>query len=93
MTGEDKTEDGGIRARQNVVHELGLFQGKLGFTKAIVLLEDGTEEFSNIHGINQIRYGKGNIKKTFGEVLATLKREFGRKNSADDNQQFPGWRN
>ncbi|NLH22208.1 MAG: nucleotide-binding protein [Methanothrix sp.] len=93
MTGEDKTEDGGMRARQNVVHELGLFQGKLGFTKAIVLLEDGTEEFSNIHGINQIRYGKGNIKETFGEVLATLKREFGRKNSADDNQQFPGWRN
>lgn len=77
MTGEDKTDEGGMRARQNVVHELGLFQGKLGFTKAIVLLEDGTEEFSNIHGINQIRYGKGNIKETFGEVLATLKREFG----------------
>ena len=77
MTGEDKTEDGSMRARQNVVHELGLFQGKLGFTKAIVLLEDGTEEFSNIHGINQIRYGQGNIKETFGEVLATLKREFG----------------
>jgi hypothetical protein len=79
MTGEDKTEDGEMRARQNVVHELGLFQGKLGFTKAIILLEDGTEEFSNIHGINQIRYGKANIKETFGEVLATLKREFGVK--------------
>jgi predicted nucleotide-binding protein len=76
MTGEDRTDEGGMRARQNVVHELGLFQGKLGFTKAIVLLEDGTEEFSNIHGINEIRYGKGNIKETFGEVLATLKREF-----------------
>lgn len=77
MTGEDRTEDGEMRARQNVVHELGLFQGRLGFTKAIVLLEEGTEEFSNIHGINQIRYGKGNIKETFGEVLATLRREFG----------------
>jgi len=29
MTGEDKIEDGEMRARQNVVHELGLFQGKL----------------------------------------------------------------
>lgn len=76
MTGEDRTEDGEMRARQNVVHELGLFQGRLGFTKAIVLLEEGTEEFSNILGINQIRYGKGNIKETFGEVLATLRREF-----------------
>jgi len=79
MTAEDKIEDGKMRARQNVVHELGLFQGKLGFTKAIVLLEEGTEEFSNIHGINQIIYGKGNIKETFGEVLATLRREFGDK--------------
>lgn len=77
MTGEDIGEDGKMRARQNVIHELGLFQGRLGFTKAVALLEEGTEEFSNLHGINQIRYGKGNIKETFGEVLATLRREFG----------------
>ena len=77
MTGEDETGGGKMRARQNVIHELGLFQGRLGFAKAIVLLEDGTEEFSNLHGVQQIRYGKGNIKETFGEVLATLRREFG----------------
>ena len=76
MTGEDETADGKLLARQNVIHEIGLFQGRLGFGKAIVLLEDGTEEFSNIHGIHQVRYSKGNIKETFGEVLATLKREF-----------------
>lgn len=77
MTGEDKMDDGTTRARQNVIHELGLFQGRLGFTKAIVLKEDGTEEFSNIHGVQQIRYSTGNIKETFGEILATLNREFG----------------
>ena len=77
LTGEDLLADGGTRARQNVVHELGLFQGKLGFTRAIALLEDGTEEFSNIHGINQIRFSKGNIREVFGEVVATLRREFG----------------
>jgi predicted nucleotide-binding protein len=77
MTGEDTMEDGTIRARQNVIHETGLFQGRLGFTKAIVLKEAGTEEFSNLHGVNQIRYSKGNIKETFGDVLAVLKREFG----------------
>ena len=76
MTGEDKDDKGNLRARQNVIHELGLFQGHLGFSRAIILLEQGTEEFSNIHGINQIRFGKSNIKETFGEVLATLKREF-----------------
>jgi len=77
MTGEDKMDDGSVRARQNVIHEIGLFQGKLGFTKAVVLKEDGTVEFSNINGVNQIRYTKGNIKETFGDVLAVLKREFG----------------
>jgi predicted nucleotide-binding protein len=77
MTGEDETTGGLTLARQNVIHEAGLFQGKLGFSKAIVLLEDGTEEFSNIAGIQQIRFAKGNIKETFGEVLAVLRREFG----------------
>lgn len=79
MTGEDETPDGNFRARQNVIHEIGLFQGKLGFNKAIVLLEEGTEEFSNIHGIEQIRFKKENIKETFGEILAVLKREFTKK--------------
>ncbi|MDO9538296.1 MAG: nucleotide-binding protein [Thermoplasmata archaeon] len=76
MTAEDQTADGQFRARQNVVHETGLFQGRLGFNRAIVLLEDGVEEFSNIHGIEQIRFSKGNIRETFGEVLAAIKREF-----------------
>jgi predicted nucleotide-binding protein len=76
LTGEDETADGELRARQNVVHETGLFQGKLGFRKAIVLFEHGAEEFSNIHGIEQIRFSKGNIRETFGDVLATIKREY-----------------
>ncbi len=77
MSAEDKDADGKLHARANVIHELGLFQGKLGFSRAIVLLEEGTEEFSNIHGIQQVRYGKGNVKETYGDVLATLRREFG----------------
>jgi len=76
LTGEDEDKEGKMHPRLNVVHELGLFQGTLGFSKAIALLEDGTEEFSNIHGIQQIRYTKGNIRETFGDVLATLRREF-----------------
>jgi len=77
LTSEDLDADGRFHARENVIHELGLFQGKLGFKKAIVLLEQGVAEFSNIHGLNQIRFSKGNIKETFGDVLATIRREFG----------------
>lgn len=76
MTGEDAQEDGGVHARQNVIHEAGLFQGRLGFSRAILLLEDGVELFSNVQGVQYISFSKGNIKETFGEVLATLRREF-----------------
>jgi predicted nucleotide-binding protein len=77
LTGEEETVDGARRARQNVIHEVGLFQGRLGFARAIVLLEDGAEEFSNIAGIHQIRFHPGRIRETFGDVLATIRREFG----------------
>jgi predicted nucleotide-binding protein len=36
MTGEDEAEGGKMRARQNVVHELGLFQGHLGFSQRLL---------------------------------------------------------
>lgn len=76
MTGEDEQSNSQIRARQNVIHEAGLFQGRLGFSRAILLLESGVEEFSNVAGVQYIPFSKGNIKECFGEVLATLRREF-----------------
>lgn len=75
MTAEDEQPDGKIRARMNVVHEAGLFQGRLGFTKAIILLEYGCEEFSNIHGLGQIRFPKNNISACFEEIRKVLERE------------------
>jgi len=75
MTGEDEQADGKLQARLNVVHEAGLFQGRLGFTKAIVLIEDGCEEFSNIQGLGQIRFLKSNIKVAFEEIREVLERE------------------
>jgi predicted nucleotide-binding protein len=76
LTGEDEHADGEIHARENVIHELGLFQGNIGFTRAIALLEEGVKEFSNILGINQIRFSKGNIREVYGDVIASIRREF-----------------
>jgi len=76
LTGEDVDKDEELHARENVIHELGLFQGHLGFNRAIAVKEDGVKEFSNIIGLNQIRFSKGNIKETYGDILATIKREF-----------------
>ncbi len=76
LTGENTDSAGLLHARENVVHETGIFQGKLGFKRAIVLLEDGCAEFSNLAGVQHIPFAKGNIRETFGDVLATIRREF-----------------
>jgi predicted nucleotide-binding protein len=75
LTAEDERADGVMQARMNVVHEAGLFQGRLGFEKAIILLEEGCEEFSNIKGLGQIRFPPGSISATFEEVRRVLERE------------------
>ncbi len=75
LTADDEHIDGTKHARQNVIHEVGLFQGRLGFHRAIVLIEEGCEEFSNIYGLTQIRFPKGNIGATFEEIRRVLERE------------------
>jgi len=63
LTAEDEQIDAKMHPRMNVVHEAGLFQGKLGFTKSIV------------HGLGQIHFPKGNIKAVFEEIRRVLERE------------------
>jgi predicted nucleotide-binding protein len=75
MTAEDEQKDGRVHARMNVIHEAGLFQGRLGFTRAIVVLEDGCEEFSNIQGLGQLRFPSGNIASVFEDIREILERE------------------
>jgi hypothetical protein len=72
MTGEDEHADRSIHARENVIHEAGLFQGRLGFGHAVILLEAGCNEFSNIHGLVQIRFPKGNVRAVFQDVRELL---------------------
>ena len=75
MTGEDEQLAGNFQPRMNVVHEAGLFQGRLGFRRAIIVLEEECEEFSNIEGLGQIRFTKGNIKEAFEDIRQLLERE------------------
>lgn len=62
------------QARMNVIHEAGLFQGKLGFEHAIILLENDCEEFTNIVGLGQIRFDKGKIDARFHEIRRHLEK-------------------
>lgn len=76
MTAEDEQADGTLQARMNVIHEAGLFQGRLGFNKAIILIEENCKEFSNITGLGQIRFPRGNIAAKFEEIRRVLEREY-----------------
>jgi predicted nucleotide-binding protein len=63
------------RARQNVIHEIGLFQGKLGFRKLVLILQKGLEEFSNVAGLQYIDFEGDRIDAAFYQLRAVLERE------------------
>ncbi len=75
LTSEDETAEGTKRARQNVIHEIGLFQGRLGFQRVVLLKQEGIEEFSNVAGLQYIAFDGANIERTLYELRRALERE------------------
>jgi predicted nucleotide-binding protein len=73
MTGDDTNADGQLVARQNVLHEIGFLQARLGLSAVCLLHEEGTELFSNIHGLVYVPFPKGTVEATFGIILRELK--------------------
>lgn len=74
LTAEDETLEGKLRARQNVIHECGLFQGRLGFDNVVLLKQSETEELSNLSGLQYIPFNGDNIEQTFYELQRKLKK-------------------
>lgn len=75
MTTDNKYADGSMHARENVIHEIGLCQAQLGPRRAIILLEEGCKDFSNMSGLHQFRFPLNNISSVFHEVRSVLERE------------------
>ncbi len=73
MTGDDLISEGEVRARENVMHEIGFFQGKYGLDKVCLLYEEGTNIPSNIHGLVYIPFPKNIIDAVFGSLSRELK--------------------
>jgi hypothetical protein len=72
MTGDDVDADGKPRARDNVLHEIGYFQGRFGLSAVCLLHEEGTNLFSNIHGLVYIPFPKGQVRAAFGALAREL---------------------
>jgi len=65
LTAEDLAEDGTRRPRQNVIHEAGLFQGRYGFDRVMLLAEEGCALLPELAGLPAIRFPHGRIDVTF----------------------------
>jgi len=73
MTGDDVANESEIRTRENVMHEIGFFQGFYGLENVILLHESGVNIPSNIHGLVYIPFAKDTIESTFGSLYRELK--------------------
>jgi predicted nucleotide-binding protein len=56
------------------VHEAGLFQGRLGFERTVLLVEKGVEFLSNLHGMQVIGFKGDDIEGTFWNLSRVLRR-------------------
>jgi predicted nucleotide-binding protein len=55
-------------ARENVIHEIGFFQGRYGVHRVCLLYEEGANKPSNIHGLVYIGFPSGLVKAGFAEL-------------------------
>ena len=72
LTKDDEITDGGMRPRQNVIHEIGFFQGKYGRNKVILLCERGVELLSNISGIMRIEFDVTHFEAVYDAIRMEL---------------------
>ena len=75
LTKDDEMADGSMRSRQNVIHEIGFFQGKYGRKNVILLCEEGVELFSNISGIVYIQFDRNHFAEVFEQLRNELNLE------------------
>ncbi len=73
MTGDDITEEGEVRARENVMHEIGYFQGRYGLKNVALLHEHGVNIPSNIQGLVYIQFPKDTAEASLGALTREIK--------------------
>ena len=73
MTGDDFTQQDEARVRENVMHEIGFFQGSYGRTFVILLYEEGVNIPTNLSGVAYIPFPKDSIESSFHVLQRELK--------------------
>ena len=73
MTGDDFANEDESRVRENVMHEIGFFQGRYGRNFVILLHEEGVNVPTNLAGVAYIPFPKGNVEAGFHVLQRELK--------------------
>lgn len=62
MSGDDITKEDETRVRENVMHEIGFFQGRYGRKAVVLLHEEGVNVPTNLSGVAYIPFPRGSIE-------------------------------
>ncbi|MEJ0084500.1 MAG: nucleotide-binding protein [Pseudomonadota bacterium] len=73
MTGDDIAKPEEARVRENVMHEIGFFQGTYGRGAVVLLHEEGVNIPTNLSGVAYVPFPKGNIEAGFHVLQRELK--------------------
>jgi predicted nucleotide-binding protein len=73
MTGDDATEQGEARVRENVMHEIGFFQGRYGRDRVILLHEDNVNVPTNLSGVVYSAFPHSHVEACFHLLQRELK--------------------
>lgn len=73
MTGDDFTQEEEARVRENVMHEIGFFQGFYGRNLVIMLHEEGVNIPTNLSGVAYVPFPKDSIETSFHVLQRELK--------------------
>jgi predicted nucleotide-binding protein len=79
MTGDDIDASGQARARENVMHEIGFFQGKYGRSRVCLLHEEAVTIPTNLSGVVYVPFPKGNVAASFGVLNREMKAMYGQR--------------
>jgi predicted nucleotide-binding protein len=75
LTAEDLSADGRRWARQNVVHEVGLFQGRYGFDRVMLLAEEGCDFVPDTAEPFTVTFPRNGIESTFWRLNKMIKNQ------------------
>lgn len=76
-TGDDIDDAGSPRARENVMHEIGFFQGRYGRNRVILLHEEGVNVPSNLHGLIYSPFPRERVDACFHLLQRELTQIYG----------------